>query len=100
MSNRVVWSERAKKDLIAIKSFYDSRNQSTQYSTKLLKTFKDSAKFIEKYPNASIQTDIKNIRGFIIHHYIIYFQIIESNILILTVWDCRRDPSQLKEWLK
>ena len=66
MSKKAVWSHRAKTDIIEIKNFFDRRNKSKRYSRKLLNAFRDSANFIQKYPDASAKTDFENVRGFII----------------------------------
>jgi addiction module RelE/StbE family toxin len=95
MNKKVVWSPGAKRDLKEIKDFYDKRNKSTVYSNKLLKTFRDAADYIEKFPESSFKTDFDNVRGFVILDYIIFYEIMKHHILILTVWDCRRDPEQL-----
>jgi plasmid stabilization system protein ParE len=50
MTKPIVWSQNSKNDLKNIKKFFDTRNQSSAYSKKLLKTFRDSAKLIEKFP--------------------------------------------------
>ena|SRR5258708_966230 len=95
MSKKVVWSPGARNDIKEIRDFYDKRNKSNVYSKKLLKTFKDAADYIEKFPNSSFKTDYENVRGFVILDYIIFYEILELHILILTVWDCRRNPEQL-----
>jgi plasmid stabilization system protein ParE len=100
MTKSVTWSLLAQKNLREIKSFYDQRNQSSTYSNKLLKTFRDTAKLIEKFPNASILTDFENVKGFIILDYIVFYEILEDHILILLILDCRRDPEQIKRGLK
>ncbi|MBK9271630.1 MAG: type II toxin-antitoxin system RelE/ParE family toxin [Saprospiraceae bacterium] len=97
MTKPIVWSHKAKNDLKRIKKFYDTRNQSTSYSKKLLKTFRDSVKLIEKFPLLSFPTEYKNVRGFVILEYIIFYEIMKEHIIILIVWDCRRDPEQLKK---
>jgi plasmid stabilization system protein ParE len=99
MSKRIVWSERARKDLIGIKAFYDKRNKSTDYSTKLLKAFRQSTLFIQKFPLVSIRTDRDNTRGIVVMGHILFFEIMENDIVILTVWDGKRDPDQLREIL-
>jgi toxin YoeB len=99
MIKTVIWTETAKNDLQNIKNFYDQRNQSNLYSKKLLKTFRDAAKLIEKFPTLSIQTDQQNIRGFAILRYIIFYEILKDTIVVLFVWDCRRDPEQLNKIL-
>jgi len=97
MSKRLIWSYRAKKDLLEIKAFYDDRNQSTQYSDKLLRTIRRIALFIQKYPYASRATDKGNVRGVVVLGYIVFFEILDKQVLVLTVWDSRRDPEQLRE---
>lgn len=96
MSNRIIWSDIAKQDLIQIKRFYDKRNQSSVYSTKLIKVFRDATKIISKYPFLSIRSDKVNVRAFIVHNYIIFFENKQDCIFILTIWDSKRNPDQLK----
>ncbi|MBK8448496.1 MAG: type II toxin-antitoxin system RelE/ParE family toxin [Saprospiraceae bacterium] len=100
MTKPIVWSQNAKNDLKNIKKFFDTRNQSSTYSKKLLKTFRDSAKLIEKFPLLSIPTEYDNVRGFVILEYIIFYEIMSEHILVLIVWDCRRDPEQLNKLVK
>ncbi|MFZ1257635.1 MAG: type II toxin-antitoxin system RelE/ParE family toxin [Saprospiraceae bacterium] len=99
MTKLIVWSETAKNDLKRIKMFFDIRNQSKAYSKKLLKTFRDSTKLIEKFPFLSLPTEYENIRGFVILEYIIFYEIMNDHILILFIWDCIRDPEQLNKIL-
>ena len=89
MNKPVVWSQNAKNDLKRIKKFYDTRNQSSTFSKKLLKTFRDSAKLIENFPLLSIPTEYDGVRGFVILEYIIFYEILSELILILIVWDLR-----------
>lgn len=100
MAKTIVWSESAKIDLISIKAFFDNRNKSSEYSTKLLKTIKNSARLIEKHPDAGIDTSIVGVQGFIVRDYILFFKLNENYILIITVWDSRRNPKQLEGILK
>lgn len=100
MTKPIVWSPNAKNDLKRIKKYYDTRNQSSAFSKKLLKTFRDSAKLIDQFPLLSIPTEYDNVRGFVILDYIIFYEIMIEHILILIVWDCRRNPEQLKIIMK
>ena len=100
MINKVVWSPEAKSDIKEIKDFYDKRNKSKTYSRKLLKIFRDAADFIEKFPESSYKTNRENVRGFAIKDYILFYEILTSEILILTVWDCRRNPEQLTKLIQ
>ncbi|HMG14498.1 MAG TPA: type II toxin-antitoxin system RelE/ParE family toxin [Saprospiraceae bacterium] len=99
MNKPVVWSEKAKKELIRLKEFYDERNKSSNYSKKLFKTFQDASKLIGRFPYLSIATDYNNVRGFLILDFIIFYEIVDKHILILFIWDCHRDPEQLRSIL-
>lgn len=96
----VVWSPRAKEDLRSIKEYFDSRNRSTRYSTRLLKLFRERANLIPRYPFASAPTDEENVRGVLVLDYILFFAILTDHFLILSVWDTRRDPDQLAKLLR
>jgi len=98
-TKRITWSPFAKKDVRSIKAFFDRRNQSTAYSKKLIRLFKESEILIQKYPHATIETNEKDVRGHLVLHYILLFSIEEEEIQILRVWDTRRDPSQLNLFL-
>lgn len=41
-------------------------------------------------------TSQKNIRMYIITNYLMFYEILESHILILTIWDTRQNPARLK----
>ena len=100
MTKPLVWSVVAKLNIKRIKQFYNERNQSSDYSNKLLRVFKDSAELIERQPLIGKKTDVDGVKAFIILDYIIFYELLEKHILILMVWDCRRDPDQVKNFLK
>ena len=41
------------------------------------------------------QTDVLNIRGLIIENYIVFYELLDTNIIILNIWDCRQNPENL-----
>ena len=101
MQNKpLVWSERAKKDIRKIKKFFDHRNKSDAYSKRLLTCFEKRAELIQTHPEATTLTDFENVRGAMASNHILYFEILEHHILVLTVWDARRDPNKLEFYLK
>ena len=100
MIKSLVWSAVAKRNLKEIKSFFDTRNQNSEYSKKLLRVFKNAARVIERQPQIGKNTDIGGIKGFIVLNYIIFYEVLLSHILILMVWDCRREPEQIKKFLR
>ncbi|MBK9107556.1 MAG: type II toxin-antitoxin system RelE/ParE family toxin [Saprospiraceae bacterium] len=100
MSKKIIWSDIAKQDIISIKKYFNARNKSNVYSKKLLVLFRDTVKLICKYPYLSVNTDRKKVRSFVVKSYIIFFEIKPDCIYIISVWDSRRDPDQLKRILE
>jgi plasmid stabilization system protein ParE len=96
MKHRVVWSEWSRQDLLAIKKYWDLRNQSNTYSQGLIQAFKDRAKLIETHPHISRPTDFEGVRSVLVSNYIMLFEAYESDILIIMIWDARRDPEDLE----
>jgi plasmid stabilization system protein ParE len=99
-SKQVVWSERARKDLVSIKKFFDERNGNTNYSNKLLRQIRDETLLLKDYPSASIATEYKEFRGLIVSNYIVFHVHRPQGIIIVGVWDTRRNPKHLTKFLK
>jgi addiction module RelE/StbE family toxin len=99
-SKVVIWSARARKDLISIKKFFDERNGNSNYSNRLLKELRNAALLLEDHPSASIQTEFKDFRGLIISNYILFHVQKPEEVVIVGVWDTRRNPKHLTRFLK
>jgi len=89
---KVKWSVQARFDLIDILKFYLERNGNAVYSRKLNSIIKTGASQILKNPYIGIQTDKDSVRSLITIDYQIIYEIIGNQILIVMVWDCRRNP--------
>jgi toxin YoeB len=89
---KIKWSIEARLDLIDILEFYLTRNGNTTYSRKLNLIIKRGTLQISKNPHIGIQTDFDSVRALITSDYQIIYEIIENVILIVMIWDCRRDP--------
>ena len=100
MARQVIWTERAQKDRIAIFTYWNKRNESFVYSKKLHESFKESLKLISRHPLIGKLTNKKNVRLKILKDYLIIYEITESEIVVLSIWDCRQNPSDLKRIMK
>jgi len=89
---KIEWSTEARLDLIDILEFYIDRNKSASYSKKLNSKINKSLNLILKNPLIGLQSQIKSVRAMITGDYQIIYEISESMILIVMIWDCRRDP--------
>jgi plasmid stabilization system protein ParE len=89
---KIEWSIEARLDLIDILDFYNKRNQSNVYSLKLNAKINKSIKLLSKNPFLGTSTENDSVRALITGEYQIIYEVFDQIILIIMVWDCRRDP--------
>lgn len=96
MAKQIVWTEQAKKDVENIFTYWNNRNKSNRYSIKLNKIIESAINTISEHPTIGRLSGYGNVRFGILKPYIIAYEEMETIILIITIWDTRRDPKQLK----
>ena len=89
---KVEWSIEARLDLLDVLEFYILRNKSAAYSKKLNSKINKNIKLITKNPLIGLQSQIDSVRALITGDYQIIYEIFDNIILIIMIWDCRRDP--------
>lgn len=97
MARRVIWTERAQKERIAIFDYWNKRNKSFIFSRKLNELINQSLILISKHPLIGKRTDKENVRVKVLRDYLIIYELIESNLVVLSIWDCRQKPEDLKK---
>lgn len=93
---KISWSVEAEIDLTEILEFYIQRNKTVSYSKKLYSKIKQDISTISKNPKLGIRTDYDTVRVLITGDYQIIYEIMETNIVISMLWDCRRNPEDKK----
>ena len=91
----VVWTRSSEIQLQEILEFFNVRNKNAQYSRKLYKKFQSELKIAAQNPEIGIKTKLNGIRGLVVGDYILFYEILENEILILKVWDCKQNPEKL-----
>ena len=99
MAKQVIWSLAAQKDRKNILEYWIIHNGSNSYSIKLDKLFRYSIELISRFPLIGRKIDMPNIRAKVVRNYVIVYEIKESHINILTLWDSRQNPIKLKKIL-
>ena len=89
---QIEWSLEARQYLIDILQFYTERNQSTAYSIKLNSEINNNINHIAVNPFISKQTNYKSVRVLIEGNFEILYKIFDHFILIIMIWDSRRNP--------
>jgi len=96
VGRRIVWSSLAKLQLKAIFEYFNFKKKSKSYSLKLNRLIQTELKTLPQQPNIGKKTDSINVRGLLVENYYIFYEINETHIIILSVWDTRQDPKRLK----
>jgi len=89
---KIDWSAEARLDLKDILDFYLKQNRTATYSVHLNSEIIKSINLISNNPLICIDTDYDSVKTFIKGDYEIIYEIIEQSVLIIMIWDCRRDP--------
>jgi plasmid stabilization system protein ParE len=89
---KVKWSLEAMLDLIDILEFYYKRNGNSIYSRKLHQSINKNIKYLKSNPFLGKQSDDPSIRVLITGDYEILYEVFDKLLLIVMIWDSRRDP--------
>ena len=96
MAKQIIWSLRAQQYRKNILHYWIVHNQSLVYSKRLNEFFKKAVILIANHPGIGRKTDIENVRAKLVRDYLIFYEETEDKILILTIWDNRRNPDALR----
>ena len=100
MAKQIIWTLRAQKDKKEILKYWLQRNKSNSYSKKLNQLFKDSIRLLREHPYVGKSADDDSVRIKIVKEHLLIYEVTETSIIILSIWDGRQDPSKLKDILK
>lgn len=92
MAYKIEWTPEAKSELLDLLKFWTEHNQSKTYSIYLNSLIKKQLNIIAHRPKIGKLSDYENVRKWIVRDYSIYYIIQESKIVILKIWDDRRNP--------
>lgn len=93
-SKKVIWSPRASIELKDILEFYLERNGSATYSLKLLETVDTMINLPQNQPHLGRNTTDGNARVISFSHFLLFYDVGENELNILSVWDNRQDPKR------
>ncbi len=95
MAKRIVWTHTAKKARREIVDYWIKHNGSSVYSKKSSKLFRIKVSLLETNQYIGKPTDFENVRVSLVSHFSIFYKIPSSQILIVGIWDNRRNPDDL-----
>jgi plasmid stabilization system protein ParE len=92
---KIVWSSKAKFDLLKILEYFYIRNGSKTYSVKLNTKIRRAVRLLSNHPFLGLQSDVENVRALVEGDHAIFYQVEKETIRITTIWDCKQNPDIL-----
>ena len=91
---KIVWSSRAENELLLVLEFYINRNGNPGYSTKLLDKVEKLVALLSDYPSLGYLTENKVTRVVVKEEFLIFYEVSNTSIEIVSFWDARQDPEK------
>ncbi|PQA96942.1 addiction module toxin RelE [Chryseobacterium shigense] len=92
---KVIWTHKANIERKEILEYWILRNQSKTFSIKLNKLIISSVKLLSLFPLIGRKTAVTNVRVKIVKDYLIFYEFSETELIILSLWDGRREENKI-----
>lgn len=96
MVKQIVWTIKAQNELIDILQYWIDRNKSNTFSRKLNNLIQEQLKLVAEFPNIGRKTDVENVSVKVIQKYLLYYEIVDNTLFILTIRHGSKNPKTLK----
>ncbi len=100
MARKVVWTFTARNQRKEILEYWIKRTGGKRYSRKLSMAFRKKAQLVLNFKHIGRLTEFEAIRVTSSGHYNFYYTIHGESIIIVCLWDSRRNPNDLLKILK
>lgn len=100
MVKRIVWTNTARKARREILEYWIKHNGSNTYSKRLSKLFRIKVALLESGHYLGKPTDFQDVRVSLVNHFSIFYKVREDEIIIVGLWDNRRNPDDLHKNLE
>lgn len=100
MAKQVIWTSTAKNARREILEYWIKHNQSNSYSKKLSKLFTKKTALLQSEAYMGKPTDFKNVRVSLVNNYSLFYKVDKDVIIIVGIWDNRRNPKDLRKNLE
>lgn len=88
----IIWSDRANLEFKEILEYYTKRNGNSEYSLKILLKTEQFLKTLKENEFIGRLTSNKTTRVMVMDVYLIFYEIHQHQIEILSFWDNRQNP--------
>jgi toxin YoeB len=94
MALNIQYTGRARKDQQEILQFFTQRNGTPEYSRKLAKHFRNTISLLAETELEGKSTDEPKVWQVIVLDYAIFYTIDSDRLIVLAIWDNRRNPDE------
>lgn len=94
MARRIIWSRDAQKERQWILHYWAERTGTKTFSQKLNRLFNERLAQVKRFPEIGMETDHMGVYFLIIRDYLLFYQVTDLTINVLSVWDGRRNPQE------
>lgn len=95
VKRKIVWTKSAISNRKQILEYWFQRTSSIKYSKKLNDLFTERIKLLSEYPEIGRKTSDSKTRVTPVKDYLIMYEFDTKEIIILLIWDSRRDESKI-----
>lgn len=88
---KIIWTVHANKERKDILEYWILRNKSKTFSVKLNKLILYNVSLLAEHPTIGRKTDVEKVRVKIVRDYLIFYEFSASELIILSIWDGRRN---------
>ncbi len=88
---KIIWTKTAHLERKEILEYWILRNQSKRFSVKLNQLIIETLDCLCENPTIGRKTNFENVRIKLIRDYLLLYEFNESEFIILSIWDARRD---------
>jgi len=96
MAREIIWSPTAEEEKNNILRFWLIHNQSPNYSYKLDNKINEAIELLPYYPFIGRKTNFGKARLIIVDYCLVFYELTDTHVLILSIFDGRQDPEKLK----
>ena len=96
MAEKIIWTTLAKNELFDILDYWKNRNQSILYSQKLFQLIQNQINLIILFPEIGRKTNFENVRIKNIKDYLLFYEIKNSKLYILTIKSSKQNPNKFR----
>lgn len=96
---KIIWTRKTTLQLFSVMDYYADRNKSDVYSLKLESEIKSKLANLDFSVAIPKKTSLENVYYFTHKHIRLLFSIEDKSIVVIMVWDERRNPDSLDSFL-